>query len=1833
MEKSIENSKKFENKENLSDFSETIKTYEEYKKPEVENQDIVFGKVENVYSEKAFEEKDGRKKIIIPTNASIWRIENRISVLENLVEKMDLNELSREINLQQDLLDLKRKNKGDKAVFRMKTFLNGKSYILNEKNIEVVSSYLNKMLARKEELMVEEALKKIKQGKIEAEKTLAEQIEKIKLEEKKEEIKKQSRNKIDDSAKKIKESITQTNNGENLSNLVERIENEKDKKLIELDEQISKMVEENERRDELEDEENEETNEDIDEKIIVQIQQMNIEISIYQQEINVLKIEIDNLEKRDDLSNEERNLLIFYMQRYDELLLKIEKIKLERKTLIKKTVINYTNIEFNTEINLNLEKNILIAQKNNINIVINEFKEKDKLTNQDQVKLEYYQKLLQEINIRITKLEQNQRTVSIDKIKTIEVKIESLINQVNQIWGIIDELKSKDDLTEEEKIQLNIYLQKHEELVLKIEQYQENNLKLIQQLNINIENIKISNTETNARMVQILLENRERYERIIQILEQKNNLSTKDEINLNYFRTEINNLNVQISNLRQELINIQQNQNINIDNKVKNENLNINNVENRIMQLILIRNKRELTIAENEELNYIMNIFAVKNNIDIKQVNAIFLGIDQKDKNEDKKENKIEIKNGPKEAFIVDTSEIVKAMAWRQAEDQLNGILYRPEDSAQPKRGWAASVWNAVSAPFRDPGGWVRKQLTRSFEDGYRKQFYSDALREITNNQNLMNEIEQRVSGLGWRPTSRPGSRDRNYEVLDKVIEEYENGVTELMERGQLRSNPNINAMVTGLIAERYLNGWTREQFDRELRTRVNDLKNARPPLVTNDEFTQLAQRENEAEGLMYASNIWKISENYEKDIKAQIEKIGNLDKLTPEQKEKVLKHVKGTINLDVKLGLKMADIHNKRPKDCLNWLDRIAHRVQSTPILGTIVNPLTIGVVSSCLTNAGIRKIAGGAVIAASTMTGFGMLAPILTGALLGGAYGAARRNKELKFDRNYDLRRMALEQPSMGHRTDVVRRFGYNMRNANELNTVLDNITGTGSYNNLSADQKEDLADMWSRFKIESQREEEFTRTGRNNTVDLISAASVNEAERLKTNYVSKTDLKIKLYNYLRSQNLLDANNQLVTGEYNNLATNRIDQLNNHIDHRDRDFRSYKTRQAVIFGGIGFTSGLVGGIASQEVSRYVGTHWLGQKNYITALDWVRGKRPQPEMPAIFGMLGGNKIELNHGLDQKYEYKFKGKSFNIFFDKDGKPDFTKSELPKGWEFSHGKLVEKIPAKAGKILSSNKNWSEYSQELVKGTDAKVAHVSHVGFQHNDTPPAPGVYSIADTPKNYSHNAMIYANKTELGLNYFQDKKTGDVMVDLSGMYGKISTGTHGNIDVQQLIEQGKARVYMAYSPIIPGEYTIKTGLTDQTQFQPILTEIHNKITKVPTNIANAFYNFDKNGNFIPGPNQPGLHTVVVEVDELDGTKSLVNIAATVGEELKKNIEIKPLGRIIPHNFITTPKVDAVLASAPFATPIVPRWPLETGSEQRKNKDNEKVEKNNRTNKEQLVNNEEINTLPKSKPPRQGLRLEAVPPLPPTDPELRLEAKPNVKTPERDLPEFIRGQVVTEKDKKNNQFIVDSWLAAEKLEQKDQEEMKSKILEKLDKMQQENKLRKLWELAKMTDKNRELFELTMDALLICASRNEINKKEFDDLLAEEENIDFINKEKLQKKLKLDIKLRKIAKLKWKLSGMGTIDEFVKEAQNAFENDDLSRYSKIEGLMYNRWLFDGSQDFEKSKDASWKKKFLSELERAFNFLGIRKNDPNLPGYVKKIINPEQKIKSDSKSKNKN
>ncbi len=539
----------------------------------------------------------------------------------------------------------------------------------------------------------------------------------------------------------------------------------------------------------------------------------------------------------------------------------------------------------------------------------------------------------------------------------------------------------------------------------------------------------------------------------------------------------------------------------------------------------------------------------------------------------------------PKKLLLVDISEIAKRMAWTKAEERLRKEF---EPSGGFFKKLAKNAWKGLS------------------EDTKRVRYYQQALNEIQADGNLMRAISERTSG---QPLPNGGTQvsPEHDQLLKKIIGEYEHDVVDSQrEVGDIvKDNGEVRAALAQLMYSHANNSWSKlgGEYTRLTGEKAVEyfVKDKILPLLHGQKWSKDLDQQKERKGLLYANNFLGIAESYkayiQEQTKAAVKEFGE------RHEQQVLEHLQGTMNLDLQLGYKERDLVNNRPKGILNVYEKVVSWGEKHPVLGKIaMNPFVIGAAAT-LAGRGIQRatkwgmVAGGVALGAA-----GFWAPIGIGAVVGGAYRAFKRSKDIKHDQAQELRHQTLGGgPSevLGKNNEMG--YGTAIMSFKDAQSRVDALKDKTEFTDA---EKSQLAQIYARLQLERgfmhDKNNQFTK------VDLFKLEE-DAGKRFGTTEVAKADLRIALKKLGISEQDLQGIIDVQKGTILDI-----------IKAADKKQDSFRRKEMLKAGAFGAVAGLAGGVAAQAAINWGGEHveklWGGSyfKNHGTTLgqirDWAKG-------------------------------------------------------------------------------------------------------------------------------------------------------------------------------------------------------------------------------------------------------------------------------------------------------------------------------------------------------------------------------------------------------------------------------------------------------------------------------------------------------------------------------------------------------------------------------------------------------------------------------------------------
>lgn len=530
--------------------------------------------------------------------------------------------------------------------------------------------------------------------------------------------------------------------------------------------------------------------------------------------------------------------------------------------------------------------------------------------------------------------------------------------------------------------------------------------------------------------------------------------------------------------------------------------------------------------------------------------------MEAQDVSESKQEQKF------KKILLIDIDEVVRSMAVRQAEQKLYEFF--------KNSSWLKRMWKSVS------------------ESGYRYKFYQEALRQIKENNDLMEAIRGRLAGQEGQKV-KPGLED-HFKLLDEIIVSYQENLVNATETGETVEQTARTAELIAKMVSAHASGnvaeWAKlgeEYANPSLsdRQRVElYVKNVIAPSIQGAGKT--GKDGEGSETMMFASNFWQIAEDFKAKSeaeKAKYLKEGEVE-LSPEDKERVeaalAEHMAGLRNLDIQLGRKERDLYNNKPEGLLAFYEKAMDWSERSRIGRWLVNPVTVGIGAAVATRGAmgaVRALAvGGASIASGILIGGTMpvLLPILVGGAAGGLFRGIRTNKDLK----YDLARERRNETLGGDVSEMMKEsFRYDqMSYADAIATM--SVLKDRDPKSLSPDEREQVIKVLAMRQFEKQAE---------NNIDLFFDDS-GEAARTGSVIGMRNQLDILIR---------DTGSQFSKSEIDEA----VKTLSSSIKEKDSAEFRFRLGRSAFAGATAAVVGVGAGMVGQEIV-YVGGRLLGLIN-----------------------------------------------------------------------------------------------------------------------------------------------------------------------------------------------------------------------------------------------------------------------------------------------------------------------------------------------------------------------------------------------------------------------------------------------------------------------------------------------------------------------------------------------------------------------------------------------------------------------------------------------------------
>ncbi|MCX6796886.1 MAG: hypothetical protein NTX98_00190, partial [Candidatus Doudnabacteria bacterium] len=352
---------------------------------------------------------------------------------------------------------------------------------------------------------------------------------------------------------------------------------------------------------------------------------------------------------------------------------------------------------------------------------------------------------------------------------------------------------------------------------------------------------------------------------------------------------------------------------------------------------------------------------------------------------------------------------------------------------------------------------WFKRKTRALTENRVRLELYDAALKEIMQDQDLLKAMEarsiadQHLAGQQadkrgfFKKTFHVGSKEAAakvaaaeagtkdnrtpeqkltdyYELIDSVFAEYEKEVVDdKSELGDVLEVTGDLQAKTEEMCQMHLEGKFKDRKDLEAWAKQN-LEPLAKSASKDKAFSQDKEKQTKAGELLFASNWWKMAEDYKGHVNEQVDVYVAKCKAEGKEvkKEDVLKHAKGRLALKMRLGLKDRDLANNKPEEFLQEYEKykggkgvykLLHKGGAWKYVGGV---LAASYGSGFVTRATVNVLSkrtfywAGAVAGVGAFASFGV--PIGVGIGLGAYYGWKRRKQQVEADIRHAQRYEAL-------------------------------------------------------------------------------------------------------------------------------------------------------------------------------------------------------------------------------------------------------------------------------------------------------------------------------------------------------------------------------------------------------------------------------------------------------------------------------------------------------------------------------------------------------------------------------------------------------------------------------------------------------------------------------------------------------------------------------------------------------------------------------------------------------------------------------------------------------
>ncbi|MFH8107980.1 MAG: hypothetical protein QXJ25_03080 [Candidatus Aenigmatarchaeota archaeon] len=869
----------------------------------------------------------------------------------------------------------------------------------------------------------------------------------------------------------------------------------------------------------------------------------------------------------------------------------------------------------------------------------------------------------------------------------------------------------------------------------------------------------------------------------------------------------------------------------------------------------------------------------------------------KKEKEDLKKKEKI---------FIVDITEEIESVVHQLAEELTSNYIKSLRENQG--KGFVSKLIGGIKV------GLV--ELSRNY---IYHQFREKIEKEVRENYNIF----QRIALEGKDIKVSVSDKERMSEFLKLVINRFESGIAERFSRDieigkriEGKERDIFKNLIAEVIRDFISDGEIetpegRIRFNKELSKRLKDLidKGDISPELFYGEKDQRIFNSPEA----FSSNIY----DYLLICRRELGIISQKEGLTAEQREKLNEYITRILNIDIELGRLTSSVRTKLPDAgkkgtsdyTLSYIEKLCINLENKPILGKLINPITVGLLAGIASKEALIRIGGRglATLAGATLLGsLGYLsAPILVGAGLAGVFSYYRTKARFKQDVGKILREQAaglnIEDPRAKKLLERIALPGGEEFRKN-IKELIDKI---------NSGDKESYIEALARLELEYETRTEASLLPQ---LDLL----IGEGS-FRSTWIERSYLENVIFRF--EENLSDEEKR----KLRDLIEEKKKSLRDAILGQDKIIKKEAFKEGLrrgVLTGL-FAAGL--GTAVQYLRDAFGETLIGEKLSEHPLGQILATRKAKEKINLLEYILGERP--NRGREGFTSFKFNDQEFVIFdseitpetkkiinlpggeyailrFDPDKNDwvlDLTEEAKKLGWKVEGKTLILEKTGIEGNVIE---NWDIFKNHL-EGKGYGIEKVTWTDFAYENKPPK--VISWQVPP---DHPGFL-AEGLELKMSW---KLNPDGSVNVKVPVEGIAFRTGKEWNIIDYVKSGKAGIFLS-----PRRQDLQfEGLWYQINPEDIngsFAEI-----KIPKEIADIFFIME-NGKLKLNGAQLTYNLVI---EEKDGIKSLVSVSADYNPKVK-NIAFPSTVERYTLNSIYTPPTPPVELDPGIPIPFPFGW--------------------------------------------------------------------------------------------------------------------------------------------------------------------------------------------------------------------------------------------------------------------------------------------------------------------